>query len=305
MKDYIQGKRQGKEANKLERDAQSDPFLQDAIDGFDAVDDNHWHAIENLEEKLNLRIKTTKNSENNRHWFIGIAASIALLIGFGSLVYFNLHDSEKSAIAKSDAIPENAESSWIYSAEEESLKEEVSLSDTEPIIAEAAPPPPPSAAVVEQVLSIVDNMVIAADASYEAEAPIILPPPPPPAVMEETADYDASPNAYAPKEAARANRRTRQAESADLAEQKSAKPTSFGETEFKEYFEKNRTKNICSEKEASIEVRFYVDNTGTPTDLKIEKSTCDELEKELIKLLKNGPKWTTTEQKVVLSIRLE
>ena len=35
--DYIQGKRRGQEANRLEREAMNDPFLQDAIDGFDRI----------------------------------------------------------------------------------------------------------------------------------------------------------------------------------------------------------------------------------------------------------------------------
>ena len=157
MKDYIQGKRQGKAANKLEREALNDPFLRDAIDGFDAVDDNHWHAIENLEEKLNRRIKVKENSGNNRHWFIGIAASITLLIGFGSLIYFNLHHSETPAIAMLDAVPENAESSWEYLHGEELKEEKISLSDTEPMIAEATPPPPRQ--VIQEALNITENNV--------------------------------------------------------------------------------------------------------------------------------------------------
>lgn len=157
LKDYIQGKRQGKAANKLEREALNDPFLRDAIDGFDAVDDNHWHAIENLEEKLNRRIKVKENSGNNRHWFIGIAASITLLIGFGSLIYFNLHHSETPAIAMLDAVPENAESSWEYLHGEELKEEKISLSDTEPMIAEATPPPPRQ--VIQEALNITENNV--------------------------------------------------------------------------------------------------------------------------------------------------
>ena len=112
LKDYIQGKRHGKKANQLEREALNDPFLQDAIDGFDAVDGEHWRAIENLEEELNQRIKSKENSENRR-WFIGIAASILLVIGFGSLVYFNVFNAEKSPIAMMDSVSENEEAAGI------------------------------------------------------------------------------------------------------------------------------------------------------------------------------------------------
>ena len=41
LKNYIQGKRQGKNANQLEREALNDPFLQDAIDGFDSIQGEH------------------------------------------------------------------------------------------------------------------------------------------------------------------------------------------------------------------------------------------------------------------------
>ena len=52
LKEYIQGKRYGKEANQLEREAMNDPFLQDAIDGFDSVQGEHLQVIEALEKKI-------------------------------------------------------------------------------------------------------------------------------------------------------------------------------------------------------------------------------------------------------------
>jgi TonB-dependent SusC/RagA subfamily outer membrane receptor len=79
----------------------------------------------------------------------------------------------------------------------------------------------------------------------------------------------------------------------------------FGKKEFKEYFEKNRSKEICSDEKASIEVHFYIDETGTPANLEIKKSNCDELQEELIKLLENGPKWSSKKQNVKLDIQLK
>lgn len=49
FKDYIQGKRTGKAANQLERKAMDDPFLQDAIDGYDSVEGDHARTIHELE----------------------------------------------------------------------------------------------------------------------------------------------------------------------------------------------------------------------------------------------------------------
>ena len=84
-----------------------------------------------------------------------------LLIGFGSLIYFNLHHSETPAIAMLDTVPENAESSWECLHGEELKEEKISLSDTEPMIAEATPPPPRQ--VIQEVLNITENNVETSD----------------------------------------------------------------------------------------------------------------------------------------------
>ena len=89
--EYIQGKRRGKEANKLEREAMNDPFVQDAIDGFDAVEGNHVQAIDDLEHSIMQQATRRKRFVPYRAWAIGVAASVVLMLGIGSLFYFR-HD---------------------------------------------------------------------------------------------------------------------------------------------------------------------------------------------------------------------
>ena len=92
LKDYIQDNRRGKEANRLEREAMNDPFLQDALDGFDAVAGDHVPIIERLEKKfanpavVHHRVRTL--------WYWSVAASVLLLIGMS--VYFLMESAEKS-----------------------------------------------------------------------------------------------------------------------------------------------------------------------------------------------------------------
>ena len=86
--EYIQGKRRGKEANKLEREAMNDPFVQDAIDGFDAVEGNHVQAIDDLEHSIMQQATRRKRFVPYRAWAIGVAASLVLMLGIGSLFYF-------------------------------------------------------------------------------------------------------------------------------------------------------------------------------------------------------------------------
>lgn len=49
---YIQGRRKGKEAHRIERKAMTDPFLADALEGFDSVDGNHAEAIRQMREQV-------------------------------------------------------------------------------------------------------------------------------------------------------------------------------------------------------------------------------------------------------------
>lgn len=84
FKDYIQGKRHGKEANKLEKEALNDAFLQDAIDGYDAVQGEHLPVIEELGSKITTPQITRKTTPVWR-W---VAAVIAFLLVGSSTLYF-------------------------------------------------------------------------------------------------------------------------------------------------------------------------------------------------------------------------
>ena len=95
LKKYIKGNRRGKEANRLEREAMNDPFLQDALDGFDAVPGNHAEIIERLSLKVQASQKDQSSitpSPISSISSLFIAATILLLIGFGA--YFLLERND-------------------------------------------------------------------------------------------------------------------------------------------------------------------------------------------------------------------
>jgi CarboxypepD_reg-like domain len=83
--DYLRSNRRGPLANQLERKALDDPFMQDALDGLDAVMGNHLSVIEGLEKKV--LAATTKKKAMYRRWITGVAASVALVVGLGLLIY--------------------------------------------------------------------------------------------------------------------------------------------------------------------------------------------------------------------------
>ena len=124
--DYIQGKRHGKEANRLEREALNDPFLQDAIEGFDAVPGDHLTSINQLEEDLKRRITRKPRVIAYRWWAIGIAASLILVLGIGSLMRMEMHVPENTALrAPKVVIPAKPDSDSIVLQNEKPEKKTI------------------------------------------------------------------------------------------------------------------------------------------------------------------------------------
>ncbi|WP_019540779.1 carboxypeptidase-like regulatory domain-containing protein [Proteiniphilum acetatigenes] len=104
LKDYIRGQRQGKEANQLERKAMDDPFLQDAIDGFDSVEGDHMAATEDLEK----RVSSPQKRVHRRLWLWAAAAVIVLLIGT-PLLLDRPYTEKEIPMASSDIIQQRKE----------------------------------------------------------------------------------------------------------------------------------------------------------------------------------------------------
>ena len=82
---YIQGSRKGKEAHRLEKEAMKDPFLSDALDGFQAVKGNHVESIEEMRRRISHRTRSHRDSITK--W--SIAASLLICLGFGSYFWLD------------------------------------------------------------------------------------------------------------------------------------------------------------------------------------------------------------------------
>ena len=106
LKDYIRGKRHGKEANRLEREAMKDPFLQGAIDGYDTVEGDHASAIEQLEKQLTPLEKHVDKPKKRVNQWVSIGAAAALLLLLIGIPYllFQPDRSAEPIIASSDRI---------------------------------------------------------------------------------------------------------------------------------------------------------------------------------------------------------
>ena len=81
--DYIRGLRKGKEAHRLEKESMQDPFLADAMDGYNQVEGNHEQRI----EQLRIQISARSTKKRNTYAIIWSVAA-CLVIGFGISSYF-------------------------------------------------------------------------------------------------------------------------------------------------------------------------------------------------------------------------
>ncbi len=414
---YIQTNRRGKEANEMEREAMNDPFLQDAIDGFDAVPGDHLSAIQDLENQLQQKATKRKQRVNYRLWAVGVAASIVLLLGIGSLLRYEMQKPDNTAfrVPKAVVIPPKdtidtfnpqtespqkvlaqhiekqkaLETSKIVESKKAvpgntqsiSVTDLDTLRDIAPILTQnkaelksASEPNSPlilkpestdnalqgrMAGVTVRIRgasslnqnSVSDNRIstniqkgkitgkvvdakgepvigatvkikgtntgVVTDISGDFELPATI----------AKDKLEASYIGYDKKEIlASADSNIIRMNESQLALNEvvvvgygtrkmtsmtgsvssiSTKKTVFGEKEFRKYYDQHRSQNICVDSVANIHASFYIDKSGTPTDLIVQKSTCEVLIKEFTRLLKNSPKWTTLNRKVELRMELK
>ncbi|GHV40941.1 hypothetical protein FACS1894179_08290 [Bacteroidia bacterium] len=88
LQDYIKGNRKGADAHRIEKDSMKDPFMYDAIDGFDSINDDHIERINSIHKRLNRKTQATKKKEHHYHLWQISAASVAAVLIFAVGGYF-------------------------------------------------------------------------------------------------------------------------------------------------------------------------------------------------------------------------
>jgi len=304
LKEYIQGKRSGKEANRLEREAMKDPFLQDALDGFDAVTGNHAQNIERLEQKF----ASKKRSGTTRRFFIygAVAASILLIVGFSAVFFFGKNEDMPPLIALNEQFEYEKVLEDDFSELETLQMEETQLEIV--AVAERATPKHTSPVItpepdksMEFILAAVEDVShdkeiavagIVADemfvTEYIAEASV---------AAEEIVAAKIAPKFDSQKESGRAK-------ASSSVSKDAAAPHQFGKKEFQTFCNENADKNICSGLETTVKLSFYIDRTGKPTNIEFEEYTCEEAKREVEKLLTSSPVWTQKKRNVTMTVKL-
>lgn len=108
IKDYLRGNRKGKPAHQLEREALSDPFLYEALEGLTTTPSDPIDGLIRLERQLEARARSSK--KKSRGWLY-VAASFLVLAICGTVWLLQVQN-EKTGFQTDMALlsPENRRS---------------------------------------------------------------------------------------------------------------------------------------------------------------------------------------------------
>lgn len=150
---YLQGFRKGKEAHRLEKEAMQDPFLADAIDGYDSTKENSMKRIELLRKQVSTRA-VGKKRNHAVEWSI----AACLLLGIGISTYFlyerdSLPEDTRIALEELSTPPSVPQSTIPKPSAEAEMKEEIAEVRAKKVISE----PQQNQEVSEQALQLSTN----------------------------------------------------------------------------------------------------------------------------------------------------
>ncbi len=114
---YIQGRRKGKEAHRIEREAMTDPFLAEALEGLESVAGNHAEAV----RRMQRQIEDASRTRRNIMLWASIAASVLILIGIGW--YFLAGDTSRVTVL-SETAPKPASPTELEMVEVDTVSEQ-------------------------------------------------------------------------------------------------------------------------------------------------------------------------------------
>lgn len=272
---YIQGSRKGKDAHRLEKEAMKDPFLSDALDGFQAVEGNHVESIEEMRRRISHRTRSHRNSITK--W--SIAASLLICLGFGSYFWLNRQlgmpsQSPLAVVMEEQAAP--LQQAPLAGIAADSMQEQESASGVGEAKAKVSEDTlqPPAPAVTEAFVAQVEvysapcEDIAVADIVAEEEVPVA------------TKALVRSMPRHIPQPV-------------------------IGEEAYREYLKKeliHPQDSFCKGVSGTVVVEFHINEKGRPIDLKVKRSLCESADKEALRLIEKGPDWQVDTAKVFFPV---
>ena len=303
--DYIRGDRRGKDANSFEMEAMDDPFLSDAIEGYDAVYGDHTDMVKRLENWVQDRSTRRRQSRRRKLWGV-VSAAAVVLIGSGVGLYmYNSRTPGTFTVAKllKDSPPAEEISMSRFRGEipESEMAAQVRADALEAVVADEM-------AVVDS--AVPGNSLRASELPADTEQSV---------AKLEKVEEDA---AFAAEDGSTVAAEISETGTAALAQKSTVEtlekavndvdgevfatrygedPTEEAETViypvFDEYFKKHRRlKNGADGNplKGEVVVEFRVNDAGVPSGLRIVSSFSREANREVMELLVEGPRWTPT-----------
>ena len=335
---YIQGNRKGKEAHRIEKEAMRDPFLADALEGFDTVKADHIERISHLRS----HISSAKRNSGQHKIYLGIAASLLFCFMLGG--YYLLNKRSDNLVAVNTLQTKNAETDFFIEEEEIALSDfEIPEPSEEKVSTrlnrqQTVTTHPPLTSVAEQIptTSVADNLQQTATAqipltsiSAENQKQMEEQPPltsldeqiPTTSVAEENQkQMEEQPPLTPIKEQIPLTSLDEQIPKTSVAEAivssrarslrlETAKPSvpqpEIGMKAYEKYLKDAKLPlqdTTCANTKGTVEVEFTI-KEGKPTNFIIRQSLCPASDKEAIRLIENGCNWTGADgQKVVLKV---
>lgn len=295
--DYIKGQRKGKDAHRLEREAMQDPFLADALDGFDTVEGNHAERIELLRKQL---LRRSSRRYRKKLW-IGVAASLLIVLTVGG--YWWIGRNPERYIAQSE-----------MSLSEEEVDREIAMEDEWPIEAEPnLPQMPESPAVlpVEKSKSSVTHE-IPEEVSAEVFDDLFV-----------TEDKKTLEELSLKKDTLMTVRHVATERNEDLKDERIVVMSSdsqamrrasaevsnespvpvIGMKAYRKYLKEKMirpTSGDCANKKGKVLLSFQIDADGRPINPKIVKGLCSDLDREALRLVKEGCRWRGSTKEIAV-----
>lgn len=278
--DYIRGKRAGKDANRIEKDSMRDPFLYDAIDGFDSVGGDHFARIQDLQSRFRSRSQAKVVVVRKRSIVLRIAAvSTIAVLSFSVYMFISYQRSAAYAHGGRDLSTID-----IYVPQAFYQQNEVIIEEKNEVLAESYKPEI-EAFKLEDDLSVMHT---------NEELDVLL-------ANAELVENQDMMDLYIPD-----NSRAEEAEASLMYHKSIGKSEPIGGFDrYNAYLNKNKilpVDGICAERHGKVAVEFSVDESGQPYQFVIIQSLCGVSDKEAIRLVKSGAKWVPTDERIVVKI---
>lgn len=330
---YLSGAADFQEEQELRHLAKADPFLAEAISGYEQQPkQDHQAAL----SRIRQRIPTEKKQRRMVpiYWQRAIAAAILLLLGSAAIWYLN---EPASPIAQSEATKQDLAEAPPQLAEEElavvsekkveqpvapGIDESPTPKPTPPspkTVPKPTPAPPKATpatvptttapTVATDEVAIIEPEQLATVTTEKADYSQLT------SAIEDSAYSQVIPQLQALTTVEEAIEEQHVEETTKMEEQPASraaraldieppKPV-IGSVAYKEYIGQNidRTITFMRKLKGPVQLEFTISNNGTPTDFKVLQSLCEACDKEAIRIVEQGPKWAPKGRRATYTIR--